>query len=153
MRPVREKWGKRYIIVIRSENGRIVSWRRWRHDFTLKMAVKKYKEDNALPKDLRIYKFSTTGTREYTDFSMSPRIRSVKFQAYAECYIGKELFQARSLQYAKGEITKKAAMDEALASLYRKVAYKIFNNSDEEAGSEYLTNKKIIVRKGYIYYR
>lgn len=144
---------KRYVLVVRNEKGRIITYRK-PEGMTKRQAMDIYKKNNSLRENIFIRTITKVKEIDVLEpISSSSRARykkqaGGKFQGLARARIGKREFFAVS---NKGD-NRKELEDEALKNLYGIVSYKVLGVSDEDMGKEYLERMHGNVTKGTRYY-
>lgn len=154
MKPRRENWKGRYVIVLRDDRGRILARRRWQQSFSIKDAKKVYSQNKTF--NPKVEKRALVKVRERFDFRERPRRVSPTTQYVFQAKIEGKMISGRSHQTGVrpgSDDRKETLVQEAQENFHRLVAWKVYGDSDEELGAEYISeHAEIEVREGWVSY-
>lgn len=135
----RENWNNSYRVVVREDNGRILSHKRWTQNFTLEKAVIKYKQDQTLSKDTKITRL--TNVKEKVELIKTPKKFTDRELKGTQNYAATITIDGRRIT-ARGRTQKSA-----YHNLAEGVSKIVLGETDKDEGFKLLTQGNIRLEK------
>ena len=153
----REIWNRKFVVVARTSNGKIRTWKKWNSKIPIQVDKQNFKQSNNISFTKGIKGTFLTNVVEVNDFSKNPKKPGSK-QAWQYVVSGQEgnkkEIVARSRRHTKGK-TKKESREEALTSFYEQLAKSFGLDYDEDEGRKIANQlgNKLKIKEGIVYYK